>query len=197
MAQIGYTGSDPIADGYIKLFSDGYGGTNLYIDASPSTDQWGSFELHLPGVDPSSLSWADLGGAPSGQVFNGVEGDTLVGTGGNDTFNGSVQGAETMTGGAGADDFVFAQEPWQTDTITDFTPGQDKIDLSAVMQQIGYTGSDPIADGYIKLFSDGNGGTNLYIDASPATNQWGSFEIHLPGVDPSKLSWADLGGPRP
>ena len=54
---------------------------------------------------------------------------TLAGTSGKDVI--FATGADdTLTGGASADQFVFApgQNP-SADTITDFTPGQDRIDL--------------------------------------------------------------------
>ncbi len=42
-------------------------------------------------------------------------------------------GNDTITGGAGADTFVFASGDG-SDTITDFENGTDKIDLSAVSE---------------------------------------------------------------
>jgi VCBS repeat-containing protein len=56
----------------------------------------------------------------------------LVGTGGKDVIldTGTV---DHMTGGAGADQFVFSGSTGN-DVITDFTPGEDKIDLRAIVQ---------------------------------------------------------------
>ncbi|MEH2525045.1 MULTISPECIES: VCBS domain-containing protein [unclassified Bradyrhizobium] len=53
----------------------------------------------------------------------------LVGTSGKDVIF-ATGSDDTLTGGASADQFVFApgQNP-SADTITDFTPGQDRIDL--------------------------------------------------------------------
>ena len=54
---------------------------------------------------------------------------TLTGTSGKDVIF-ATGSDDTLTGGASADQFVFApgQSP-SADTITDFTPGQDRIDL--------------------------------------------------------------------
>jgi VCBS repeat-containing protein len=54
---------------------------------------------------------------------------TLAGTSGKDVIF-ATGSDDTLTGGASADQFVFApgQNP-SADTITDFTPGQDRIDL--------------------------------------------------------------------
>jgi Ca2+-binding RTX toxin-like protein len=61
----------------------------------------------------------------------------LDGTAGNDRLTGTAQadllqdgaGTDTLTGGAGADIFVFASDG-QTDTVTDFDPSEDRLDLS-------------------------------------------------------------------
>ena len=55
--------------------------------------------------------------------------DDYVGTSGDDTIEGGTTD-DTLTGGDGADTFVFNQDSGR-DTITDFTIGTDKIDLSA------------------------------------------------------------------
>ena len=54
----------------------------------------------------------------------------MTGTVGNDTLN-STSANDTLTGGAGSDTFVFAQN-FGHDTIVDFRPGQDHIDLTAL-----------------------------------------------------------------
>ncbi|WP_108887577.1 calcium-binding protein [Pseudoprimorskyibacter insulae] len=77
-------------------------------------------------------------GTPGADRLTGGALDNLMlGQGGNDTLSGGpgddtlIAGAgyDTLTGGAGAD--VFVLEAGRTrDTITDFQPGQDRIDLS-------------------------------------------------------------------
>ena len=54
---------------------------------------------------------------------------TITGTSGNDTLDLTL-GTNTVTGGAGNDIFNFIARGTQNHTITDFTPGSDKLDLS-------------------------------------------------------------------
>ncbi|MDB5445991.1 MAG: exsH, partial [Phenylobacterium sp.] len=157
-------------------------------------------------VAPSSLSWATLSGSAggttppppppgggSGQVLTATStGSVLTGGAGNDTLNAS-QANDTLTGGGGADRFVFGTEPWSPAHITDFTPGQDKIDLSALFAKAGYTGTDPVHDGYLFLESDNNGGTWVRFDRDQAgpNPQWPNFIIDVEHVAPSQISLSD------
>ncbi len=68
------------------------------------------------------------------QVFNGTPGrDTLIGNDSNNLITG-LQGADTLTGGAGSDRFVYTSIRDAGDTITDFVAGTDKIDLTKLLQ---------------------------------------------------------------
>src|SRR5246127_270748 len=212
----GYTGSDPVADGYIVLAGDGNGGTIVRFDhdGPGPNPQWPNTIIDLQGVSPSGLTWNELtvggsssgttgggttgggttGGGTAGQVFTSPgPGSVETGTTGADTFYASA-GNDTLTGGAGADLFVFKTEPWAPDHITDFQVGTDHLDLSALFQAAGYTGSDPVADGYIVLASDGNGGTIVRFDHDgPGPNpQWPNTIIDLDGVSPTGLTWSEL-----
>jgi len=78
------------------------------------------------------------GGTGTGTVMGTGWDDLIVGGAGSDRLNGvggedvlmDGAGSDTLTGGAGADIFVLAADG-ASDTITDFTPGQDRLDLSA------------------------------------------------------------------
>jgi beta-glucanase (GH16 family) len=207
----GYTGSDPVADGYIVLASDGNGGTIVRFDhdGSGPNPQWPNTIIDLDGVSPTGLTWSQLtvgassstggggttsGGGTAGQVFTSPgPGSVETGTAGADTFYAS-QGNDTLTGGGGADVFAFKTEPWSPDHITDFQVGTDKLDLSALFKAAGYTGSDPIADHYIVVADDGNGGAIIRFDASGQANingHWPNTIIDLEHVAPSQVSLSD------
>ena len=70
-------------------------------------------------------------------IDGGADDDTITGDAGNDTITGGT-GDDTMTGGTGDDTFVFAAGDG-SDTITDFTDGEDLIDLSAFSSISGFS----------------------------------------------------------
>ena len=99
--------------------------------------------------------------------------NTLIGGGGDDTLV-SGRDSDTLTGGEGADTFVYPELPWNGTRITDFTAGQDTIDVSGALAKLGYTGSNPLADGWMKI--DANGANaQIWIDpdgAGSAYSHW-------------------------
>jgi hypothetical protein len=100
-----------------------------------------------------------------------------------------------MTGGAGADSFVFSMVPWNPTHITDFEVGVDRLDISGLYID-GYDGSDPVADGYVRFESDGNGGTAVVVDPDgvATAHLWGDYVVDLEGVSPDGLTSAALFG---
>ena len=78
----------------------------------------------------------------------------------------SGPGAETLTGTSLPDCFIYSGLLDGGDTIANFTNG-DKIDLSGVLGQIGYSGSNPIADSYLLFQAVGSHAiVQLDIDGS-------------------------------
>ena len=72
-----------------------------------------------------------LRGGGGGDALSGRAGnDGLYGEAGDDTLDGGA-GADRLTGGAGADFFRFALSSEGTDTITDFDPAADFVQVSA------------------------------------------------------------------
>jgi Ca2+-binding RTX toxin-like protein len=220
-AASGYAGSDPVGDGYVKFIDSGSGSTWVYFDTDGkgTTDQWGTFVTTLDHATASTLGDGDLvlsgtvatppttttdgstgsaGGAAStdGQALVADATHTvLVGGAGADTLT-ADHGPDTLTGAGGADHFAFNSLAWSPSEITDFAPGTDKLDFSALLSASHYAGSDPIADGYVKLIDNGTGGTWVYFDTDGkgTTDQWGTYMATLDHVSPGQVAAADLVG---
>lgn len=93
------------------------------------------------------------------QFYGTNHNDAIVGGGGFTLLHGrdgddslaGVGSNETLTGGAGNDSFIFGVN-WGADTVTDFTKGEDALDLSATGLQfadltITQVGSDTLIEG--------------------------------------------------
>lgn len=91
--------------------------------------------------------------------------DTLVGTAGDDVITGGA-GADLLTGGAGGDIFRFTSTRDSGDTITDFTPYADKLDLTPLLASLGVTGNG-VTTGHIR-FADTIGAVQLLLDTDGA-----------------------------
>jgi len=128
--------------------------------------------LPLYAVNPFRTSDHDpvIIGLHLGETINILEGTSarniLSGTAGKDRLTG-LGSADTLTGGLGVDEFVYVTTADGIDTITDFTLGEDKIVLTALLQSLGYQGADPLADGIVKFAASG-ANTIVYIDADGA-----------------------------
>ncbi|MFC3173398.1 FG-GAP-like repeat-containing protein [Novosphingobium bradum] len=84
-----------------------------------------------------------LTGNEASNLLSGLGGnDTLIGNGGNDTLTGGL-GTDTLTGGAGADlfdislDDMLGDASTVNDTVTDFTSGEDKLQIWGARYYIG------------------------------------------------------------
>ena len=89
-------------------------------------------------------------------IFPGTQGrDTLTGTDLDDILIGKG-GADILIGNKGKDQFVYQNIRDAGDIIKDFEINQDKIVLTDLLDSFGYSGSDPITDGYLKFGSRGS-----------------------------------------
>jgi Ca2+-binding RTX toxin-like protein len=111
-------------------------------------------------------------GGDGEDVIRGEAGNDIIeGGDGNDVIVGGL-GLDTLTGGGGRDMFVFAStaEIIQFgETITDFQTGAggDVLDLSALLESIGYAGGDPFADGFLRFQASGPN-TSVQMDENGA-----------------------------
>ncbi|AQS38244.1 putative calcium-binding protein [Shewanella psychrophila] len=122
-------------------------------------------------------------------IYGGEGNDLLFGQGGNDVLIGGLGddiligglGDDTLTGGTatndiGADTFVWSAGSTGTDHITDFNLGEDKLDLSDLLQ-----GENTGNLGEYLHFTVNNGTTTIEVDANHDGNV-GQL-IVLDGVD--------------
>lgn len=100
----------------------------------------------------------------AGATINGTPGrDTLAGTPGADVITGGT-GRDTLTGGASGDRFVYTSVLDAGDVITDFELGRDRLVIDALLASVGYTGTTPVAAGYLSIAA-GGGRTQVLFDA--------------------------------
>ncbi|MDO9237700.1 MAG: ExeM/NucH family extracellular endonuclease [Aquabacterium sp.] len=103
------------------------------------------------------------------QITGTARGDVLTGTPGDDRIVGG-EGADLITTGSGRDVIVYNSLRDALDTVTDFTAGQDRIDLSAIAATLhaAYPLVDLIASGFIQLV-DTSSGLQIRIDTDGNT----------------------------
>jgi hypothetical protein len=123
----------------------------------------------LPGnvenlVLKGSSAQSGTGNELNNRLVSNDFGSTLNGGAGNDTLV-AGRGPDTLTGGAGRDTFVFKSLLSSAGHITDFTSGQDMLDLRELFAGAGYSGSDPIRDHTLVLTNNSAGGTDVSFDA--------------------------------
>ncbi|HET6222236.1 MAG TPA: CAP domain-containing protein [Dongiaceae bacterium] len=89
------------------------------------------------------------------KLYGGAGTDRLDGGSGKDMLFGGA-GADTLTGGSGADSFVIRNMGERGDRIADFSKsGGDKLVLGDLFNDIGYHGTNAIADGYLRAVKSG------------------------------------------
>ncbi len=160
---------------------EGDGGTNVLVGGMGIDTV--SYDHAAAGVtvNLASTKSQKTGGAGSDKL-SGFE--NMTGSGFNDKLTGSTSnnildgggGNDILAGGRGSDTFNFSSLSDGSDIITDFTKGNDHIDLSQILDAIGLGYDDLIAEHYLIIetgnFATGqktNSGkildTHIYIDA--------------------------------
>jgi Ca2+-binding RTX toxin-like protein len=134
-------------------------------------------------------------GTTAANTLSGGAGvDSLWGYGGNDTLIGGA-GRDTLVGGTGNDLFVFDDGDFggattaTADRITDFTNGQDKLDLSAVDANTGLGGDQAFSFIGTSAFSGTAGelhyqqiSGNTYVSGDTNGDGVADFMIRLDGL---------------
>ncbi|MEO1801123.1 MAG: SdrD B-like domain-containing protein, partial [Cyanobacteria bacterium J06629_2] len=116
------------------------------------------------------------------QVDGTASPDLLVGTAIGDAIAG-YKGQDTLTGGDGNDRFIYTETSDGVDIITDFTTGEDQIDLRPIMnQELGYTGTDAIADGLVVIEEYDSVGSMIQVDFDGAGDLLPKDVVFLDGV---------------
>ena len=114
-------------------------------------------------------------------LIGGGGNDVLKGGDGNDTLIGGV-GDDSLTGGNGNDIFIWQKGDSGHDTVTDFTPGSDKLDLSQLLQGEHATASS--LDDYLHFKVNGTGANVVStIEVSSVAGAAPTQTIDLAGVD--------------
>jgi predicted extracellular nuclease len=122
-------------------------------------------------------------------LFKTIQGtanrDLLVGSAGDDVLVGGA-GADRLTGGAGINVFAYNSLRDAGDKLTDFVPGKDLLDLRTLLAGLGWNGSDPVAEGWLR-FVGLAAGTDVQIDSDgPGSASFRSL-LTLLGVSPAAL----------
>lgn len=165
---IGGSGGDRITGDALANTFHGEAGNDVLIGGAGDDRLFGGLGINV------------LNGGDGNDRLMGSGGrDSMAGGNGNDVIHGSYD-TENMSGGAGADTFVWrdveelflinAGSP-SLDRITDFTPGQDRIDLSAIdpngigaNDAFSFVGTGPITS--VAQVAIRQGGTFTYVDIS-------------------------------
>jgi Ca2+-binding RTX toxin-like protein len=114
------------------------------------------------------------GGTGQDLLFGGLDASRLNGGAGNDALVAYALGNDTMTGGAGADQFLFAISDRGVDIVTDFDATEDVLNL----QDFGIT-----QDGIYAYASQSGADTVITIDKG----ETGTLTIVLLNVDATDL----------
>lgn len=126
------------------------------------------------------------GNALNNQLIGNVDDNILNGGSGNDVLIGG-RGVDRLIGGSGNDTFVYNALNERGDRINDFNPTQDKLALGGLFDSLGYSGSNPVANGYLRFARSGSA-TLVQVDQNGLTGGANfSTLVTLNNVNPASL----------
>jgi hypothetical protein len=76
-------------------------------------------------------------------------------------------------------------------SITDFDTANDVLNLKGIFASTGYTGHDPVADGYLAFQADGHGDTQVIVNPQGPSTHIPITVTTLDHVDPSTIHTSD------
>jgi hypothetical protein len=124
-------------------------------------------DLYMPDAYRSSDHDPVIVGMLLQKKFFGTAGrDSIVGTPGDDLISGG-HGADNLTGGGGRDVFAYASMRDAVDTITDFIPSTDRVDLRALLDGLGIPANAALTGSYVRVVNVATG-ASIQIDTDGA-----------------------------
>lgn len=145
----------------------GRGGDN--IDGGVGNDQ-------IDGSGPQVLYQSPVGVVPDTYdiLRGGAGNDVIDGRDGNDLIYGGTESdiisvglaLSTPNRQADQDLVVFTDRLDQGDSIFNWVPGEDGVDLTPYFDKTGYTGTTPVTDGVMALFQNG-ANVDVYLYDTP------------------------------
>lgn len=175
-----YVSIDPLADGFLVLreTNSANGTKNTRIDLDPdgkSGDAPFGKLILLENIDPNLITYENTFAprqtpAPVNQIIGTAEVDSLTGLSGNDFIVG-LGGNDRIDTGAGEDIVLIESLNDGYDRINDFDITNDQIDISGVLTEINYNGTDPFGDEVLRWRSiDNNSGMHSRLDINVGGN---------------------------
>ena len=161
----------------ISIFRAGI--LDINVAENPSPEAMSSTSSAIAGTDNPDL------------IVGTLAADTISGGNGNDAIVAS-QGIDILTGGSGSDVFfydslVYPDLAIHYDRITDFEVGSDRLDISEPLNLAGYSGVDPVADGYVVVNQKSDRSLEIIFDGDGAGEQIGSTLAVLENVDAAEF----------
>lgn len=164
-----------------------------------AADGQGRLHLVTAGLRDAGISHFTFDPGRGTVIEGSARNDTLAGTAHGDVLRDGA-GSDMLRGGAGSDIFVFDTDG-QADTVTDFDPAQDRLDLSgwAFWRGAHQLAIDPRVDGAEITFG-GPAGTERLVLLSASGQPLSIAQVLaaiLPGPDRFLPGWLDTARLRP